>query len=88
MRENPVNTVEATFFAKAAWNLVKMFFYMIYRASSNMGYDESKTRSLGKLNGKLVNTLEALFESLSECLSWWYVGQVRRWVMMSQKVGH
>ena len=28
------------------------------------------------------------FETLSECLSWWYVGQVRTCVMIGQKVGH
>ena len=39
---NLVNTVEATFFAKADCNLVKMFIYMISRPSSNMGQAGSK----------------------------------------------
>ena len=44
-----VNTVETAFFVLAAFNLFRMFVFMIARPSSNIGLN---TKSLGQIEGK------------------------------------
>ena len=42
---------------------------MISRLSPDMARIGSETRSVGQIEGYLVNTVEATFETLSECFS-------------------
>ena len=57
-----------------------------------MGHVRSKTRSLGQIEGNLVNTLDAAFLASaawnwSKCLSELYLGQVQILVILGQKQG-
>jgi len=91
-----VCTLETTFVRQFWWNFVRMFVLTISRPSSNMGHVGSKTRSPGQILGNSCvhsrgHFMSPLFdETWSKCLFWqyMYIGQVRKYVMSGQKLGH
>ena len=91
-----VYTLETTFVTWVWWNLIRMFVLTISKPSSNMGYVGSKTRSPGQFLGNSCSNMGHVRphlwpnfdETMSECLFWQYLSQVRIWVMSGQKLGH
>ena len=75
-----LNTLEATVLLQSSWNYTRMFVLMMSWSSLNMGHVGSKARSLGQIALKPCSpsraTVMLLHETLLECLSWWYLGQV------------
>ena len=89
--ENLVNTLAVTFLKQSSWILLKMFVLMISRSSSKLEHLGSKTRSPGQISVKSYHSTHfssTHHESCSKCLSWWFLGQVRNWVTLVQKLGH
>ena len=67
---------------------IRMFFLMISRLCSNMGHVQSKTRSLAQIDGNSCNySGSCMFRlrmlKLSECLSWWCLGQINPFPYMT-----
>jgi len=76
--------------AQLWWNLIRIFVLAISRPSSNMGNVGLTSRSPGQI---LENSFEHyrphllldFYETLSECLSWQCLGQVRIWIMKGKQ---
>lgn len=58
---------EATDWAQSSWNCITLFALMTFSLGKNMGHVVSKTRSLGQIKVKPVNTLEATNWAESSC---------------------
>ena len=91
--EKPCVLSRGHIFSLIIMKLDQNVFLMKSRTSLKIGHVGSKTNSQSQILKHLVYALKATFQSnnhvtLSECLSWWNLGRVWKWVMSGKKVGN
>ena len=83
LKENRINPFQTVYLSSSYWKFVRITVLMISKTNLIIGHVRLKAKSLDQIEGKSFQFEH--IETLAECLSWWYLCQVRMWLILDKK---